>query len=60
MLELTTNLTTEEIDNLPDDEFEYDKIRVMAVSQSIFDQVWRKRKGKNSLDLIYILLFFRP
>ena len=47
MLEFTTNSTTEEIDNLPDDEFEYDKIRVVAVSQSMFDQVWRKRKGKN-------------
>ena len=47
MLEITTNLTTEEIDNLPDDEFEYDKIRVLSVSQSMFDQVWRKRKGKN-------------
>ena len=45
MVEFTNNLSTEE-DKEPNDEFEYDKIRLVAVSQSMFDVAWRKRKGK--------------
>ena len=47
MVEFTNNLSTEE-DKEPNDEFEYDKIRLVAVSQSLFDVAWRKRKGKLS------------
>ena len=45
MVEFTNNLSTEEDKELTD-EFEYDKIRLVAVSQSLFDVAWRKRKGK--------------
>ena len=53
MVEFTNNLSTEEDKELTD-EFEYDKIRLVAVSQSLFDVAWRKRKGK--LMLICLIL----